>query len=183
MIERLYPGVFLTEVPFSAKPIEGVSTSTAGRIGPDAAEIQKPAPTTEAPGAGALHPSVYLQELPSSAKSIEGVATSTAGLAGASAGRVPAHTPEWTNFNDSDPGITLAQLHAWLSESSLYGVNHLNPRAHHALAGSGVVSGLAVAGGDETKVSVKPGWALAPDGRPLHAEIASERRVIDPDDL
>ena len=24
--------------------------------------------------------------------------------------RIPVHTPEWTNLNDSDPGITLVQL-------------------------------------------------------------------------
>jgi len=28
MVERLYPGVYVTEIPFHAKPIEGVSTST-----------------------------------------------------------------------------------------------------------------------------------------------------------
>jgi hypothetical protein len=28
MIESLYPGVFVSEVPFNAKPIDGVSTST-----------------------------------------------------------------------------------------------------------------------------------------------------------
>ena len=29
MVERLYPGVYVTEIPCSAKPIEGVSTATA----------------------------------------------------------------------------------------------------------------------------------------------------------
>lgn len=29
MVEYLHPGVYVTEVPFQAKPIEGVSTSTA----------------------------------------------------------------------------------------------------------------------------------------------------------
>ena len=26
--------------------------------------------------------------------------------------RIPVHTPEWTNFNDADPGVTLLQLFA-----------------------------------------------------------------------
>ena len=26
--------------------------------------------------------------------------------------RIPRYTPEWTDFNDSDPGITLVQLFA-----------------------------------------------------------------------
>ena len=28
MVERLYPGVYITEIPFHATPIAGVSTST-----------------------------------------------------------------------------------------------------------------------------------------------------------
>jgi hypothetical protein len=34
--------------------------------------------------------------------------------------RVPVHTPEWTNFNNSDPGVTLVQLFAFLTENLLY---------------------------------------------------------------
>ncbi len=30
--------------------------------------------------------------------------------------RIPRYTPEWTDFNDSDPGMTLVQLFAWLTE-------------------------------------------------------------------
>ena len=30
--------------------------------------------------------------------------------------RIPAYTPEWTDHNDSDPGITLLQLFAYLQE-------------------------------------------------------------------
>jgi hypothetical protein len=29
MVERLYPGVYVTEIPFAAKPIDGVATSPA----------------------------------------------------------------------------------------------------------------------------------------------------------
>ncbi len=34
--------------------------------------------------------------------------------------RIRVHNPEWTNHNQSDPGITLLQLFAFLSESVLY---------------------------------------------------------------
>jgi len=34
--------------------------------------------------------------------------------------RVAAHHPEWTDFNTGDPGVTLVQLFAFLSESLLY---------------------------------------------------------------
>lgn len=39
--------------------------------------------------------------------------------------RIPRFTPEWTNFNTSDPGFTLVQLHAWLTETILYRLNKL----------------------------------------------------------
>ena len=34
--------------------------------------------------------------------------------------RIPRYTPEWTDFNDSDPGITLVQLFSWLGDMLLY---------------------------------------------------------------
>ena len=37
--------------------------------------------------------------------------------------RIPRYTPEWTDLNDSDPGITLVQLFAWLTEMILYRLN------------------------------------------------------------
>src|SRR5690606_33953618 len=39
--------------------------------------------------------------------------------------RIPRYTPEWTNFNDSDPGMTLVKLHAWLTETILYRLNQV----------------------------------------------------------
>jgi hypothetical protein len=42
--------------------------------------------------------------------------------------RVPIHTPEWTNFNQSDPGVTLVQLFAFLTETLLYRANQIPDR-------------------------------------------------------
>ncbi len=42
--------------------------------------------------------------------------------------RAPVHTPEWTNFNDSDPGVTLVQLYAFLTENLLYRANLIPER-------------------------------------------------------
>lgn len=39
--------------------------------------------------------------------------------------RIPAYTPEWTNFNRSDPGIALLELFAYLGESLLYQFNQI----------------------------------------------------------
>jgi predicted phage baseplate assembly protein len=37
--------------------------------------------------------------------------------------RIPAHTPEWTNPQDGDPGRTLIDLFAWLADTILYRAN------------------------------------------------------------
>jgi len=39
---------------------------------------------------------------------------------------IPSLAPEWTNFNASDPGITLVELFAYLTESLLYRVNRVS---------------------------------------------------------
>ena len=42
--------------------------------------------------------------------------------------RIPAHTPEWTNRADPDPGITLLQLFSYMTESLLYRTNLIPER-------------------------------------------------------
>jgi hypothetical protein len=42
--------------------------------------------------------------------------------------RIPIHNPEWTNFNRSDPGVTLIELFAFLTESILYRANQIPER-------------------------------------------------------
>lgn len=39
--------------------------------------------------------------------------------------RIPSYTPEWTNLNESDPGMALVQLHAWLTETILHELNRV----------------------------------------------------------
>lgn len=39
--------------------------------------------------------------------------------------RIPQYTPEWTDFNDSDPGMALVQLFAWFTELMLYQMNRV----------------------------------------------------------
>ncbi len=38
---------------------------------------------------------------------------------------IPQYCPEWTNFNKSDPGITLLELFAWMTESVTYRLNRV----------------------------------------------------------
>lgn len=42
--------------------------------------------------------------------------------------RIPVHNPEWTNFNRSDPGVTLVEIFAFLTESLLYRANQIPER-------------------------------------------------------
>ena len=38
---------------------------------------------------------------------------------------IPRYAPEWTNFNESDPGITLVELFAWMTEIVNYRLNQV----------------------------------------------------------
>src|SRR5262245_51067245 len=42
--------------------------------------------------------------------------------------RIPVHNPEWTTFNDSDPGVTLVHLFAFMFETLLYRSNQVPDR-------------------------------------------------------
>jgi predicted phage baseplate assembly protein len=42
--------------------------------------------------------------------------------------RVPAHTPEWTDLRDGDPGRTLIDLFAWMGDTILYRANLIPER-------------------------------------------------------
>ena len=38
---------------------------------------------------------------------------------------IPRYCPEWTDHNVSDPGITLIELFAWMTEMTLYQLNRV----------------------------------------------------------
>jgi len=38
-------------------------------------------------------------------------------------GRIPVYSPEWTDFNASDPGVTLIELFTFLAESLLWQID------------------------------------------------------------
>src|SRR5881275_2728460 len=63
--------------------------------------------------------------------------------------RVPVHNPEWTNFNESDPGVTLIELFAYLTENLLYRANYVPERNRLkflSLLGMGLAPGSAARG-------------------------------------
>ena len=47
-------------------------------------------------------------------------------------GRVPAYTPEWTNFHHADVGVTLVELFSFLAESAMYRANLVPERNRRA---------------------------------------------------
>src|SRR5213082_2703247 len=71
--------------------------------------------------------------------------------------RIPVHNPEWTNFNRSDPGVTLLEVFAFLTESLLYRANQIperNRRKFLQLLGIGLqpasaARGLVAVGNDK----------------------------------
>jgi hypothetical protein len=83
--------------------------------------------------------------------------------------RVAAHAPDWTDHNDSDPGVTLIQLFASLAESLLYRANRIPARgqayavhlAQSALALA--VAGTAGAGGTLERTRYFSGQLLGVD--------------------
>src|SRR4051794_19704883 len=46
--------------------------------------------------------------------------------------RIPVYSPEWTDYNDSDPGITLIQLFAYLAEMVGYRLNQVPQKSEAA---------------------------------------------------
>ena len=46
---------------------------------------------------------------------------------------IPRYCPEWTDHNPSDPGITLLELFAWLTEMKIYKLNRITDKTYVAL--------------------------------------------------
>lgn len=46
---------------------------------------------------------------------------------------IPQYCPEWTNFNPSDPGITLIELFSWMTEMVLYRLNRVPDKVYLTL--------------------------------------------------
>ena len=115
--------------------------------------------------------------------------------------RIPAHTPEWTNPREGDPGRTLIDLFAWLADMLLYRVNLiperqrleflrlLNIPMQPALSAKGLVT-LEAAPGPAPKAVTVPRYttlkgpaAFETDGEvtvlPLSGKLFIKRRPTD----
>ncbi|MCA9489484.1 MAG: baseplate J/gp47 family protein [Myxococcales bacterium] len=43
---------------------------------------------------------------------------------------IPQYCPEWTNLSDADPGMTLVQLFAWMTEMTIYRLNRVPDKTY-----------------------------------------------------
>jgi hypothetical protein len=117
--------------------------------------------------------------------------------------RVPVHNPEWTNFNKSDPGVTLVEIFAFLTESLLYRCNQIPERSRlkflqligvplqPAASARGLVQftnergareTVTLGAGREVRAGQVPFYTdLGLDVLPVEARVYFKRRVARPD--
>jgi hypothetical protein len=84
-----------------------------------------------------LYPGVYVEETDAGAQPIAGVSTSIGdealrSLAAEFRRAMQAYAPEWTDPNESDPGVTLVEVFAFLAESLLFRVHQIPERGRGA---------------------------------------------------
>jgi hypothetical protein len=104
--------------------------------------------------------------------------------------RIPVYTPEWTNFNESDPGVTLLELFAFLTETLLYRVNLIpdrNRRKFLSLLGIPLKAASSARGvvtlqndhGPLEPMIIPKGFELAAGNTPFHTELGLELLPIE----
>lgn len=89
--------------------------------------------------------------------------------------RIPRYTPEWTDLNESDPGMALVELMAWLTEMQLYRlgqVPELNYLKFIELLGLKLLP--AVAATAEITFPVKAGTTTASVAVPKGTQVSAE---------
>ena len=95
--------------------------------------------------------------------------------------RIPRFTPEWTDFNDSDPGMTLVQLFAWFTDTMLWQMRRV-PDLHYVkfLELVGLKPEPAIPARAMVRFDLNPKLAARPKSIPAHA--TSEIILIQNDD-
>jgi predicted phage baseplate assembly protein len=86
--------------------------------------------------------------------------------------RIPAHTPEWTNPREGDPGRTLIDLFAWLGDTILYRANLIPERQRLAflrLLGVGLRPAIPARG--LLQLAIADAAAIGPVEFPVYSTI------------
>ncbi|MEO5851910.1 MAG: putative baseplate assembly protein [Nocardioides sp.] len=93
--------------------------------------------------------------------------------------RIPRYTPEWTDWNESDPGVTLIELFAWLAESIGYRLNQAPERCLLTfLDVLGIQPDAARAASTDLTFTVRQG-ETRPITVPAHTVVASSVQTDD----
>ena len=93
--------------------------------------------------------------------------------------RIPRYTPEWTDWNESDPGVTLIELFAWLTESIGYRLNKAPERCLLTfLDALGITPAAARAASTDLTFTVRQG-ETAPIAVPARTVVASSVQTDD----
>ncbi|MCJ8272602.1 MAG: hypothetical protein MJK04_24785 [Psychrosphaera sp.] len=95
---------------------------------------------------------------------------------------IPQFTPEWTNLNDSDPGMTLIKVHAWMTETLLYQINNLPQQNYDKFIDLlGVKAKLATSATTDLAFALKK--TLGGEGQPLvvNVPLGAKVEVDDPE--
>ncbi len=94
--------------------------------------------------------------------------------------RIPLYTPEWTDHNLSDPGITLIELFAWMTDVLLYRLNRV-PDKHYVKMMELLGMRLREPEAADTRETF---WLVAPQPTdvkiPVDAQVATPRTENDP---
>ena len=93
--------------------------------------------------------------------------------------RIPRYTPEWTDWNESDPGVTLIELFAWLTESIGYRLNKAPERCLLTfLDALGIKPAAARQATTDLTFTVRQG-ETAPISVPARSAVASDVQTDD----
>lgn len=91
---------------------------------------------------------------------------------------IPQYCPDWTNFNKSDPGITLLELFSWMTESVIYRLNRVpekNFLAFLNLMGIDLQPPQPAKAVVTFEVSSKTDKVVIPKGTQLASEVTDDR--------
>ncbi|GAB4192920.1 MAG: hypothetical protein Fur006_37630 [Coleofasciculaceae cyanobacterium] len=88
---------------------------------------------------------------------------------------IPTDAPEWTNYNPSDPGITLIELFAYLTEMLLYRLNRVTDENIHSF--------LKLLNGPNWTPSGREPEALAKDIQTTILKLRKQERAVSCEDF
>lgn len=93
--------------------------------------------------------------------------------------RIPVIFPEWTDFNEHDPGITVIELFAWLKEMQQYTLDRIPDSTREAMLRLAGVQPLEAAPASVELIPAAPPEFL-PAGSTAHSADGTEFTLTEP---